>query len=326
MAGEDAHLGFGSAVGIGQETAYGTAVSRTNWLRVVSWGLKRTINRVARPHLGTNGATSMNRRQHYTESDEAGGTLEFLMAYDDSTIMMMIHGLGAVQTAGSGPYTHTVTLAAFPYTVDTNKVALTLEGLLGNSGEAEVFEGCLATRTEISLSVGGVMTCRQEFIAETSGGQAAAGSPTFSSNGEEILHSHGGSITFNSTVDDITEFSVVVDQKLSRRQKLGSTLTQKPQPSDFIEVTGRFVVEYHDDDRHDEFIAGTQGDATITLTGSGNNQLAISIQNMYITDVSESVNTAGAIVQTVEFRAESDGTDEGLELVFTNDNATATAN
>jgi len=165
-----------------------------------------------------------------------------------------------------------------------------------------------------------------DFIAETSGGQASAGSPTFSSNGEEVLHSHGGDITFNGTTDPVKEFSVTIDHKLSRRPFLGSTNTQQPQPTDFTEITGRFVIEFADDDRHDEYILGTQGDATISLSGTGNNALAITLQNLYITDVSESINTAGVITQTVEFKCESDGSDEGIKLVFTSDNSAATAN
>lgn len=322
----DAYLGHGSAVGIGAETTYGTKASRTNWLRIVSWGLKRTITRTPRPHLGTTSSVSLNRRQHYTESNEAGGPLEFLAAYDDSTIMMLAHGLGAVASAGTGPYTHTITLARFPYTLDSNKVALSLEGVLGNSGDSEIFEGCLINRTEISISSGGVMTVRQDIIAETSGGQETAGSPTFSSNGEEILHSHGGQITFNSTTDDIYEITITIDQKLSRRQVLGSTDTKKPIPTDFTEVSVRFVREYTDDNRHDEYIVGTQGNATLSFAGTGNNALAVTLQNLYITDCSEAVNTAGVMRQTVEGRCESDGTDEGISLVFTNDNASAFAN
>lgn len=321
-----AYLGHGSALGAGQETTYGTAATITNYLRIVSWGLKRTISRVPRPHLGTTSAASLNRRQHYTESDEAGGPVEFLLAYDDTSLMMLAHGLGAAATTGSGPYTHTLTLGRHPITVDTNKKALTLEGILGNSGDSEKFEGCVITRTEITGSAGGVITVRQEVIAETSGGQAAASSPTFSSNGEEVLHSHGGSLTFNGTTDSIREFTITIDHKLSRRMFLGSTLTQQPQPSDFTEVTFRFVREYTDDNRHDEFVAGTQGDGTMSFTGTGNNALAVTLQNMFVTDCSESVNTAGVIVQTVEGRCESDGTDEGLKLVFTNDNSAWTAN
>lgn len=318
--------GHGSAMGIGAETAYGTAVARSYWLRLTSWALKRTISRDPRPHLGTTSSTSFNRKQHYTSADEAGGTVEFLGAYDDATIVMLAHAMGAVATAGAGPYTHTITLAKFPYTLDSNKVALTLEGVLGDSGDAEVFEGCLITRTEISCSAGGVLTISCEVIAETSGGQAAAGSPTFSSNGEEVLFSHSGQFTFNGTSDDIREFSVTIDHKLSRRMFLGSALTKQPQHSDFIEVSGRFVREYTDDNRHDEYIAGTQGDATLSFTGTGNNALAITFQNLFITDCSESINTAGVISQTVDFRCESDGTDQGLKLVFTNDNASAFTN
>jgi hypothetical protein len=38
------------------------------------------------------------------------------------------------------------------------------------------------------------------------------------------------------------------------------------------------------------------------------------------------VNSQGVITQTVKLKVESDGTDEGLKAVFTNDNSAATDN
>lgn len=322
----NAFLGHGSAVGIGQETAYGTKVTRAFWLRIVSWDMRRNITKTPRPHLGTTASVSLNRRQHYTEADDAGGSFEHLVAYDDASLVLLAHALGKVTTTGTGPYTHAITLAKQPATLNTDKVSLSLEGILGDSGDAEVFEGSMITRTTLSLSTGGVMSASHEVIAETTGGQEARSTPTFSSNGEEVLHSHGGTLAFNSNTHSVREISITVDQKLAKRQFIGSTLTQQPQPTDFTEVTVRFTREYTDDNPHDEYVADTQGDATIAFTGTGNNALTITMQNFYITSVTESVNTAGVITQTVEGRCESDGTDEGLSLAFVNDNASAFTN
>jgi len=314
-----AKLGFGSAVGVGVESTWGTPVSRTNWVRITSWGLKRTLEIVPRPHLGTTSATSTNRRQHFTASDDAGGSFEYLCAYDDSSILLLTHALGAVATTGTGPYVHTVTLAS------SAGNGLSIEGLNGN-GSAEVFEGCLLTRTEISISAAEVMKIRHDVIGETSQGLASAGTPTFSSNGEEVLHSHAGQFSFDSVTHDLVDLSIIVDHKLAKRQLLGSTLTKRPQLSDYLEVTGRLTVEYIVDTTNTKWLAGTQGDATITFTGSGNNVLAMTLQNLYISNIDRAVSSPGVIRETVEFRCESDGTDEGLKLVFTNDNAASTAN
>ena len=50
-----AFLGRGASLGFGIESTWGTAVARTNWMRVVSTGIDRTIDKVPRPHLGTLG-------------------------------------------------------------------------------------------------------------------------------------------------------------------------------------------------------------------------------------------------------------------------------
>jgi len=312
-------LGRGGTLGFGIESTWGTPVARSNWVRAVSLNLKRTINNVPRPHLGTLGATSHNRRQYFVSSDEAGGSLEVLFAYDDSTELLLQHLFGAVADAGAGPYTHTYTLSA------STPVGLTIEQILG-TGSAEVFEGCRIVSGEISIAVADVMRLKCDIIAQTSGGLASAGTPTYSSNGEEALHHQAGQLSFNGNTFDLSAMSVKIDSKQARRQLLGSKLTSEPAISDFAEVSGSFTVEYTDSNLHDDFIAGTQADATITFTGTTNNAAAFTFQNMLITDVAIPVSGPGIISQTVNFQAFSDGTDEGFKLVVTNDNALSTAN
>lgn len=315
--------GFGSYLGLAEETTWGTAVTvSTNWLRVVSMSVKRTTEIVPRPHLGDAFSTSTNRRQHYTRADTVGGQIEILCAYDDSSLMILKHALGAVATTGAGPYTHDFTLAT------PGPTGLTIQGGYG-TGDAEYFQGCKVDSFEWSLTAGDVARLTVDVIGETSGGLVLKSAPTYSTGGEEMLHSHISDFSFNGSTWCLSDITISGGRALTRRNLLGSTLTKEPAPGDFGELTVRFTVEYGQTaGLNAAWLAGTQGDATFTLTGSGNNAATFTLQNLYIRDVSRPINTAGIITQTVECVCEADNVsyNEGLKISIVNDNAAATAN
>jgi len=314
-------LGLGTCIGLAEETTWGTAVSRTNWLRVVSTSLQKKPELVPIAHLGTKGAASTNRREHFIRSEKSGGDIEVYMAYDDSTNLLLKHAFGAVAEAGAGPYTHTYTLAM----PGTN--GLTVEQVNGTTTKAEVFEGSIITSFELKFAANEVAKLMLPgIICQTSGGLVAAGTPTYSSTQEYILHHHAGQFGFNSNNYDIVSASVKVERKFAERAYLGGKETLQPVAPDFMSVTASVELEWVDTNFDAEFLASTQGDATLSFVGTGNNAMDLTLQNAVITDVSRPVSSSGVIRQTVSFMMFSDGTDEGLKLVMTNDNATALIN
>jgi len=315
----DPFFGRGATVGIGVESIWGTPVARTNWLRVISINARRILEKVPRPHLGNAGQVSANRRQFYRGGDDVEITIEFVAAYDDSTVLLLVYALGAVATTGGGPYTHTVTLES------NALVGLTIEALLG-TGSSEVFEGCVINTLELSAEAGGFVKGSVTLFGQTSATRGAAPTPTYSSNGETILASHAGTLAFNSDTFDLRSVKWKCDKKLIRRRHLGSANTLKPMPGDFSEVTMEAVVEYFDDAPYDAFLADTQDDAAVVFTGATSNTFTATLQNAVIFDHGMPVSTAGPVLQNLTFKGFSDGTDEGLKLVVVNGNAAATAN
>lgn len=304
-------------MGAGIESTYGTKVSITNWLRVESVGLKRTVDKVRIPHLGTNGTQSSNRQAHFIASDDAGGAFSFPAAYDDSTLLLVAHAMGANATTGAGPYVHTMTLDTL-----TPLASLSLEQAIG-SGKSEFFEGSRINGFEFSIASGDVAKISiPGIISETSGGLEAQGTPTFPVS-SFVKHSEASTLAFNSLVFDLMDITIKVDRKFAKRQLLGSTITQEPCPTDFTTVEGSFTVQLGAEATYGlnaALLADTQGDGVLSFAGAGNNALVITLQNMIITDVARPVSGAGVVTQTVTFICESDGTNEGLEFRFTNDN------
>ena len=91
--------GRGAALGIGEESTWGTAVSRVNWRPAISSNLLRTIERVPRPNLRTGAAGAM-RRSSYVQADNAGGTCSIELTYENCG-MWVKHLMGASATTGS---------------------------------------------------------------------------------------------------------------------------------------------------------------------------------------------------------------------------------
>ena len=311
-------LGHGSAVMIGVESTWGTKVTRTNSLRVVSHGITRKIEKVDRPHLGTAGSAYYTRRSHYTQSDRSGGPIEILASYNDSTVLLMAYLFGAAVDAGGPTYTHTIT-AAHP-----GHTGLSIETLNG-TGIAEVWEGCKIASGEFSIESGGIARLSVEVMAETNGGLEAASTPTFATE-DHILHSHAGQLSYNGVTYDLISFRLSADRKLGDRQLLGSALTKEPVVSDFPEITGTIVREYDSSTLNAAFIADTQADTTITFTGTSPNVLAFTLHNIFITSVVRDTSQPGVIRETATFKCEATASESGVSIVFTNSLALYTTN
>jgi len=318
---------FGSAVMIGEEAAWGTEqATRSNALRLLAWAVERKDIFEPRNHLGTNGATSTNSRNHYKRAIEVGGSFRTEAAYDDSTAMLLKYAFGAVATAGSGPYTHTYT-AEVPR--DSGLKGLSLEGLLGEQ-DAEIYLGCLFDSWRFRARAGEIAEFEWTLIGQTTDAEtpSSQGSPTFSSNGEVMRFDHAGVFNFASANHTLVDIEFGMDKGMDRRMLLGSQTTAEPAPNGKLVIPVRMTVEYGvQAGMWAAYRAGTQGDATITFTGSGNNSAAFTLQNMYITNIGRQISGgAGIIRQTVDAVCESDGTDEGIKLVLTNDNSTPETN
>ena len=312
---------FGSWAGFVAESTYGTAVSpRTNFMRLVSGNLARRVVNRPTDDLGDAGSTSRNRKYHFLERDDAGGNLTVDMAYDDSTIFLLKHALGAVSTSGAGPYVHTLSLSS------PGQTGFTCEQALGDSGKSEVFEGCVINKATISCAFGEEMKLSLDVIAETSQGHVSSASPTYNTTFHPILHHHIGTLSLASLTLTLVSFEVSITRNKERRNLLGSANTAQPSER-FLDVEGTFVIEYSPTaNLQAAYLATTQGDGAFTVT-DGTRSMVVNLQNLFIQNIDQPLQTgAGLIRQSCQFRCESDGTDQGITLVFTNANSSATAN
>lgn len=304
--------GRGGYASTGEESTWGTPVTRTREVQLASSSLARTYTRPKVPHL----YGRRNPRDVFTQSEDVGGDIVFMAIYANRVLSMLLkHAFGQVATTGSGPYTHTFTLAAALPT------GLTVE--VGTATDAEVYAGCKVARLALSVAPGGLLSCAASLIGKTSGGKVAPTTPTLPASPAYVSHAEAGAFTWNSLTFKVRSFGFTLDNRLARRDNLGSAQTDEPVITDDVEVAWDLAIEVEDDDAYAAFLADDRSDAAVTFTGPSSQSLTFNLQNARIDAHSDPVNAAGLRVATIRLIGLDDGTDMGASVVLVNSNSAA---
>lgn len=327
-------IGSGSMLGIGSESTYGTAVAAAFWTPVVRNTVKRMRETKQVPHLGGISYTAVNsiaplQRDSGVLEDNVGGDIEFVPTFDHkSTSLLLVHCFGKTPTtAGAGPYTHTYTPGMHATASHLGATLRSLHGYHSSVNPEEVFEGCLVNSWEFAVKAGEFASISMNIIGETSGGLAAQSGTPIMVASEEIQGNHVGTLEWNSLSITMLSMKVKMDKKLSRRKQLGSLLTDKPQPTAPYEITFEAEIELTSAAGYAAYLASDQADGTITITGTSNNSLVITLYNMKLESFDKPIDRSGILVQRVMGRCytTSAGTELGMKWVLTNNNASAVA-
>lgn len=311
------YSGRGTAIGLGAESTWGTAVSRTNWLKAESVTLNEKVVTGDVPHLvhGDEG----DIRDSYCERTEVTGRIVVELRYDGCG-MLLAAALGGSSTAGTGsPYTHTYALSA-------TLGSLTIEVKRGTSGNSQVFEGCKVTSFEIAVSTGQVAKLTVDFIGQTSAARSSTGTPSFGT-GEFIEHKDAWSASWGGTVAGVRSLTIRGNNNLARVDELGSAATQEPEIGSFRRFTCDMERSYRDDTQYAAHKAETQQDLTITCTGDTSpNAGTFLFRNAKATDVNSDISDFGVLTESLTFTGYADASDPSFEIAIVNGTASAIAN
>lgn len=310
-------LGTGTAVGWGQETDWGTPVSRTTWARVVSVDMRMKPERKPRPVLASGTVGIANRM--FTGSIAVQGTIVLVMAFEGLGLLLK-HALykAPTTTGGSSPYTHTYEMQASQPTG-----GLTFEVVIGDSGQAEVFSGCRVNKMTIECKPGDVARVTLDIIGKSSGGRVAAGTPTYTTNDGlvDVTHDMISALTWDANYV-LDSYKLTVDNKLSQRPKLGSFYTADPKLSSMREVSLEIEWESEDDSLYTALQSGTSETASVSITGTGDYAASIGINGAVVVTADDPISTMGPIKQTAKFMSTGD---VGVTIEITNTQSSATA-
>lgn len=308
---------FGTSVGAGEESTYGTAVARAVWVKLASASLMKNTQYNAENNLGVAGDTSRIHRARHKGFVEAGGELSGEISYDDGWLMILKHAMGTLGTTGAGPYTHAFTLGELP-------TGLTLELIKGDSGDSEVFDGCKIAQMVLACEAGQVATWSATVMGEDSA-RGSAGTPTYSSNGERVIHGHAGTLSFNSVSYNLKSWRVTLDNAIRRVNHIGSYLTAEPAPSGYRAISMEITLHGTYAALRTAFHAQTQADATIVFT-SGSKTFTVKVSQAQLEAFADPEGSAGLYETTATLVPINDGTDKGLVVTVVNGNSSGIAN
>lgn len=205
--------GRGTAVGIGKESSYGTAVSRTRWVAPLGTTLTQSA-RMRSPRMAL-AKTRAFVSSRFVTANEVGGAITVASNYAGLGLLFEA-ALGAV--SGAGPFTF-ATAGTLP--------SLTLEQLVGDSGDSELYAGAKVNTMTLSVTPGGEVTWAFDFIAKTKGSAGSAGSPSFGTpvpcEAYEVAVTYDG-----NALDLLRDLTLTMSNNLERRQRVGSLNTAEP--------------------------------------------------------------------------------------------------
>tara|TARA_Y100000114_G_scaffold142645_1_gene149420 strand:- start:947 stop:1927 length:981 start_codon:yes stop_codon:yes gene_type:complete len=319
-------FGRNAFISVLEETTYGTLASGSYTdMRLVSCSLGKTIERARKTHL--NHGTAGFVRSTFDAFNVTGGNISGPLHYAGNGAILLA-ALGQVNSsAGPAPRTHT-------FTPLKNLPSLSIKFHRGDAQSGnktrEDFKGCVVNTLTISCAAGEEAQFSAEIIAQDADARALdANTASFPASATSVLHHQSSDLTFNTggsvTTYKVRSFEIVIDNKIERRNLLGSQLTSEPNTSDVREVRMTVTTDLEDNQMYNDFIttpAAVDADAILTMTGTGHDTMRFTIFNAVIEEYSDAVTTFGRIERTFTLLGTVDGSgNEAIKIEMINGNA-----
>tara|TARA_R100001594_G_C3982796_1_gene250509 strand:+ start:120 stop:911 length:792 start_codon:yes stop_codon:yes gene_type:complete len=255
--------------------------------------------------------------------EETGGNLTVPFYYDGiGTFIKGLVGSSTTAPAGGSDYIH-------EYKSNTTDfIAFTCELQRGSDSTQgmEKFLGLKVASGSISVEAGSEMTLSMELIGKTSNNRASGITASYNTGVQQVYHYESGGLSWNGNTYYIRSMEISVDNKLERRNLLGSKQTYEPDSTDYREITMTCELDLEDNNLYNDMIQGNQSAAEIIFTQTGStNNVAFKFQNAIITDYSDPISTVGRLTRSVTFTALSTTTTEAFQVRIRNGNSSATS-
>lgn len=249
---------------------------------------------------------------------ELGGRVS-LELFDEPLATLLTHMLGTVNTSGAGPYTHTAT-----------RGSLTGQGFTMQFGRPAIDEtvhpftylGCKIATWEIAARLDEIARLQLEVIAqdETTGTALAAASYPTSAPFDFIE----GSVSIGGAeVTTVKQVSLVGNNNLVRRPRIGSNKTNEPLQNGLVEVTGQLLADFESLTQLNRFYNADEDIALVLAFDNGTDTLTITT-NVMLTGQTPNVAGPALLEQPIGFEAyHGTDDDQAISAVLVNAEASA---
>lgn len=308
--------GFGHTLymGLGEETTYGTVVTRDRFLDINSESLALSHERITSGSINQIGT----RKERVNNGlFRVAGDVTLDLPYRDAELLLK-HTLGSVSTTGpvSGAYTHTFSIADALPTGLTVEIFRDSSGFLGTDlNAAFIYEGCKINSLALSASVGSYLSAVVSFVSEDENRLAKSGAAvaTDLNTTRDLMTFTQGTLSYDGFTTQVENIDLTINNNLNAdRFRLGSRITREPVRGGKIEISGSFVADFDGFARYNEFRASSTRALILTFTG-GNipnsataQSLTITLPFVLPTGTDLNVDDGGILTQTIPFMAYRD--------------------
>lgn len=316
--------GIGASFGIKTESTFNPAASGVtvdHFTEMNSESLKFNKNTAVGSGLRAGGKVQRSQRRVVTTTDASG----------DLDIDLPTRGLGLYLAHAMGTFPSPVTVSSGVYSYsftlgDTSATSFSTQATVPQYGGAlttKTLTGCKIGSFELSVSAGEI--AKAKFSIDAAGFTTATAPSTYAypANGS-VFHFAQGAITIDgSSVANIKDFSVSVDNSLKNdRYNLGALGLKSQQViNGFRAITGKITAEFTDTVLLAKFLADTSASIVLTFTGDTisstfKDTLRITIPAAKFDADTPNVDGPGVVDVGFSFTAFDNGTDEPMTVFY----------
>lgn len=319
--------GLDAQVGYVKESTYGTGVTVTRFLPLISETMKKDIEWVESPGIYA-GAQVLRSVQMSQGNAKVGGDIQHELM-SESIGMLFEAAFGTVAESGTvAPYTHTFTPAA-PGVSLTCQVGVPTA--VSGSVIPKTYTGCKVASWELAAEAGKNVTWGMTLVAqeETMSGTSIA---TASYTTTMFPYSFKtATLTVDGTSVPVKSVKFSGDNGLDDgRFTLGGTTIQEPLRQSLAAYTGEFVAEWGNPSsmgtlNYHRFLGGTQSTLVLTFAVSSLSKYGTITANVRYDGSTPQVSGPGIVEHTIPFKCIASGTLDSQAITAVLKNADATA-
>jgi hypothetical protein len=300
-------------VGVGIEgiSAYGAAVTPTDFFEALTESLKKNINNEEIGTIRGNSILQVNALNEFIDGD-------VVVQGNFQDIGLLLKAFIGTADSGAGPpYTHT-----FPSSGGTTGragISLTTEVKRDSDARTWQYAGCKVTGYSLSatLDQSPQLTFGMIGKSETQGAGASASYPTF-----DPMLVQDMSISFDATALPAQTIELSSTWDVDQPFKIGSsTFAFEPIDSDWMKVEGTVQVIMTDTEmtEYDKFGSTTPIDIILTVD-DGTHSIIHNLNKTKLTAVNTNLDGKGRLLGTFNFKSYFDtAATESMQILLTND-------
>ena len=310
--------GLGSQFGFVAESTPGTFVAPTKFLEFTGETLTYHRDRIVRKGMRAGRRLSYGWAAGVQWVD---GDVTVELGPQGSALLFK-HWLGAVNTTGVNPYTHTVTPGspdALSLTMQVNKPDV------GGVDRVFSYLGCSITSGELSCKVNEFLTGKFSVYGMHEDTSQALATASYPANYSPFVFTQG-SLQIAAAAYDITEFTFKGDNGLKTgRHFMRATTPERPKLSkeaDWRQYTGTLRSDFIDLTAYNRFVNGTEAALVMTFNAGASAQMTITTNVRFDGDTPQ-VSGPQLLEQSLPFVCTS-GTSDAAAVTIAIVNADAT--